>query len=77
MYYIYGISGPSLLIESTDSMIICNNPESCNTDEADTSSSHKFYTSLPDVDVEADEEVHCVYVHVMNCGKPKKMGWVD
>ena len=23
MYYIYGISGPSLLIESTDSMIGC------------------------------------------------------
>ena len=24
MYYIYGISGPSLLIESTDSMILCD-----------------------------------------------------
>ena len=32
MYYIYGISGPSLLIESTDSMIIIisnNKTDSC------------------------------------------------
>ena len=39
----------------------------CNADEADTSPNHKFYQSLPDVDVEADEEVH---VHDMgNQGK--------
>ena len=29
MYYIYGISGPSLLIESTDSMIIINPRRMC------------------------------------------------
>ena len=23
MYYVYGVSGPSLLLESTDSMLIC------------------------------------------------------
>ena len=27
------------------------------TDEADTSSTHEFYKSLPDVDLEKDEEV--------------------
>ena len=28
MYYIYGISGPSLLIESTDSMILIESTDS-------------------------------------------------